>query len=98
MGFLDGLFGGGAKAQAHEWVQAGAVLLDVRTKEEFAGGHLDGAKNIPVQVLANQLKSVGKKGEKVVVYCRSGGRSGQAASLLKAAGFEVCDLGPMSAW
>lgn len=99
MAFLSSLFGTpGAAKQAKEWVQGGARLLDVRTPEEFASGHIPGAKNIPLQVLPTQLKQVGKKGDRVVVYCRSGGRSASARGLLETAGFQVCDLGPMSAW
>jgi rhodanese-related sulfurtransferase len=100
MGFLSFLFGGGGATvtQAKEWVKGGATLLDVRTAEEFSGGHLPGAKNVPLQVLPGKVKKLGKKGDRVVVYCRSGGRSAQARGLLEQAGYEVCDLGPMSAW
>lgn len=78
-------------------VREGATLLDVRTAEEFASGHVSGAKNIPVQVLASHLDAI-PKDRKVVVYCRSGGRSASAASLLKSRGYDVVDIGPMSAW
>jgi rhodanese-related sulfurtransferase len=100
MGFLSSLFGGNAATatQAREWVAGGATLLDVRTTGEFGGGHLPGARNIPLQVLGSSLKQVGKKGDKVVVYCQSGGRSAQARAMLEAKGFLVTDLGPMSAW
>lgn len=84
--------------RAKEWVQSGARLIDVRTPQEFAEGHLQGAKNVPLQVLGSELDAVGQRGDKVVVYCRSGGRSAHARTMLEAAGFEVCDLGPMSAW
>lgn len=98
MGFWSSLFGGNAAVQqAREWMAQGATVLDVRTREEFASGHLANAKNIPVQELPMRLKQVGKKGERVVVYCRSGGRSAQARMLLQSAGYQVCDVGPMSA-
>jgi phage shock protein E len=84
--------------RAKEWVQSGAHLIDVRTPQEFASGHLNGARNVPLQALGGQLQAVGKRGDKVVVYCHSGGRSAHARGVLEAAGFEVCDLGPMSAW
>jgi len=101
VGFFSSLLGGGNAAtlqQAKAWVQAGATLLDVRTPGEFGNGHLPGARNIPLQTLPASLKQVGKKGDKVVVYCQSGGRSAQARALLESKGFEVTDLGPMSAW
>lgn len=86
---------------AHALVQKqGAVLLDVRTPEEFAEGHVDGAINVPVQVLEAKLASLpAKKDQDVVVYCRSGVRSARASGILKTAGFmKVHDLGAMSNW
>jgi phage shock protein E len=66
---------------------AGAKVIDVRTKQEYAGGHYQGALNIPVDTLASKLKSLGTPDAPLVVYCASGGRSSQAAVILKAAGF-----------
>jgi phage shock protein E len=86
-------------AEARELVQAGARLVDVRTPAEFAAGHIAGAVNIPVQQLDTRMSELQPKDAAVVVYCRSGHRSGNAARLLKTAGFTgVRDLGPMSRW
>lgn len=74
-----------------------ATLLDVRTPGEFAQGHVDGAINIPLQALPTGAASVDRE-RPVVVYCLSGGRSAQARSILSAEGYDVYDLGPMSAW
>ncbi len=79
-------------------VEQGALLLDVRTPSEFAEGHLARATNIPVQQLPARLHEVGARSRPVVVYCRSGGRSSQAAAMLSAAGYQVKDIGPMTAW
>lgn len=88
-----------APADAHRLVKEGAVLLDVRTPEEFASGHIDGAVNIPVQVLDSRMAELTDKKRPIVVYCRSGARSARAASALRAAGYaSVHDIGPMSAW
>jgi rhodanese-related sulfurtransferase len=85
--------------QARGLVQAGAQLLDVRTPGEFASGHIEGAINIPVQDLGGRLAELGDKKRGLVVYCRSGHRSGQASKLLKGAGFSaVHDLGAMTRW
>lgn len=80
--------------------QHGALLLDVRTPDEFNAGHIEGAMNVPVQVLDAQLATLpAKKDQDIVVYCRSGMRSAKARSKLKAAGFtKVHDLGAMSNW
>jgi phage shock protein E len=89
--------GGGKNEEARTWVGQGAVLLDVRTREEHAGGHIEGSKNIPVQELGKRIGEL-PEGKRIVVYCRSGGRSASAAQMLRSAGFEVLDIGPMSAW
>lgn len=87
-----------SSAQARQLVQAGAKLVDVRTPAEFAAGHIAGAINIPVQQLDARLQEL-EQGSAVVLYCRSGRRSGSAARILKAAGFAaVHDLGPMARW
>ncbi len=85
--------------KARQLVAEGAVLLDVRTREEFQKGHPEPARNIPVQELAQRLGEVGPPGTKVVVYCASGGRSAMATQLLLRSGFpEVFDLKSVSYW
>lgn len=86
--------------EAHAMVKAGGLLLDVRTPEEFAAGHIEGAVNIPVHELEGKLAAVpAKKDQPVVVYCRSGHRSESAKGILEKAGFtKVKNLGPMTAW
>jgi phage shock protein E len=85
--------------KAHELVARGAVLLDVRSTEEFQQGHPPEALNIPVQVLAQRLSEVGPVGTPVVVYCAAGGRSAVAAKLLREGGFpEVFDLQSVRNW
>ncbi len=86
-------------ADAHRLVEKGAVLLDVRSEEEFAQGHLPGAVNIPAFQLPGRLDEVGMKSRQVVVYCASGERSAWAAKLMRANGFRhVYNLGAMSRW
>lgn len=85
--------------QARALIEGGALLVDVRTPGEFASGHIKGAVNIPLGELSGRAGELGDKGGAVVLYCRSGHRSGQAARQLKAIGFtSLHDLGPMSAW
>lgn len=82
---------------ARERVTNGALLLDVRTPEEFNAGHIPGARNIPVQELQSRLGEL-EKWRSVVVYCRSGARSATAKALLTKAGHEVLDIGAMGNW
>ena len=84
---------------ARDLVEKGARLLDVRSREEFAGGHLPGAIHIPVDELETRIGELEPRHAAVVVYCRSGRRSARAAELLRTSGFDaVYDLGPMSDW
>lgn len=74
-------------------VRDSALLVDVRTPEEFEAGHVDGSVNIPLaSIEANLAQLEGKK--HIVVFCRSGNRSAKAAALLKEHGFtNVTDAG-----
>jgi phage shock protein E len=86
-------------AEARKLVGNGALLLDVRTQEEFALRHIEGALNIPVQQLDRRIGELGTKDRPVVVYCRSGRRSAHAARMLQEAGYtSVHDLGGMNRW
>jgi phage shock protein E len=97
--FLSRAAGKKDSAEAHRLVEQGAALIDVRTPGEYAAGHLDGARNIPVAELKGRLTEVGPKDQPVVVYCASGARSAAAASALQQAGFAtVLDLGGIGNW
>ncbi len=70
------------------------IILDVRTPEEFASGHIEGALNIDFNGgdFANEITRLNPS-ENYAIYCRSGSRSGQAASIMHKAGFhEVSNL------
>ena len=75
------------------------VVLDVRTPQEFAEGHVPGAINVPHDVLASRLGEV-PKDKDIVVYCRSGRRTALAMDVLAAHGYQrVSHLeGDMQAW
>lgn len=86
-------------ADAHKLVEQGARLVDVRSPGEFAGGHLEGAINIPVQDIERRMSELEPKTQPIVVYCASGMRSSRAAGILKNAGFaRVENLGSMNRW
>lgn len=86
---------------AHRLVAEGALLLDVRTPQEFALGHLEGARNVSHEQVPHRLDEIRQwAGDgPVVVYCRSGRRSGIAKEALVEAGIvQVTNLGGMSDW
>jgi phage shock protein E len=64
------------------------TLVDVRTPEEYAGGHVPGAINIPLDEVQSRLDEFRNMPKPVVAYCRSGARSGMATSILKQAGVQ----------
>jgi phage shock protein E len=74
------------------------LLLDVRTPEEYADGHIAGAVNIPLAELGNQLSQV-PRDIPVIVYCRTGVRAAQAATLLRDSGYtNVLNMGGIVDW
>lgn len=68
-------------------IAAGATVIDVRTVAEYESGHFPGAKNIPISQLEARMAEVGAKDADIVLYCKSGARSGQAQGILAAAGY-----------
>ena len=69
-----------------EKIAQGAIVVDVRTKGEFAAGAYPKAKNIPLDALAGRLAEL-PKNKPIIVYCASGARASQAARILTHAGF-----------
>ncbi|MCS6916649.1 MAG: rhodanese-like domain-containing protein [Chitinophagales bacterium] len=84
MNFLHNLFGGASPAseELKAVVRNGAFLVDVRTPEEFATGSVPGAVNIPLDTVPQRVDDFRNK-ENIVVFCRSGNRSGQAKAFLE---------------
>jgi rhodanese-related sulfurtransferase len=104
-GPAGGASGGAVDVGALETALAGpafrdgaATLVDVRTPEEFAAGHVPGAKNVPVGELAGRLGELDPTVETWVI-CEAGGRSAAAARQLRTAGYTAVDVtGGMQAW
>ena len=90
---LRSLFGMAPKVDLPQLLQQGATVLDVRTPAEFARGHVAGSINIPLDQVLRNLHQL-PKDRPVITCCQSGGRSAQAASVLKDHGFEAHNGGP----
>lgn len=74
--------------QAWPMIESGALVVDVRSAEEFAGGHLDGAIRIDWTDTDALIAAIGSdKQRQVVFYCRSGNRAGKAIAQLKIEGY-----------
>lgn len=91
MGFLEAIFG--KKTDTRALLKEGALLLDVRSKNEFKSGHVKGSVNVPLDVLASKINAIKDKNDVVVTVCESGMRSAQAKRMLKKAGLEVYNGG-----
>ena len=100
MGFLDFLRGPNIDQGVNEFREtSGAVLLDVRTPQEYQAGHIPGSKNVPLQQL-EQIEYVSvKKDTPLFVYCHSGARSSQAVKALARMGYtSVKNIGGIAAY
>ena len=76
-----------------------AVLLDVRTREEYKGGHIEGSINIPLQNIYSVQTLITDFNKPIFVHCLSGGRSAQATSVLKSMGYtNVENIGGISSF
>ncbi len=83
--------------QAREMINTGAQLVDVCEPDEFAGGHLEGATNIPVDQVAQHLETF--RENRSLLYCQSGLRCQRAIQIFRRYGIEdVHNLGAMSRW
>lgn len=86
----------GKSENIKEFMDKGAVIIDVRTPGEFQGGHIKGSKNIPLNTIGNQIDSIKKLNKPVIACCASGMRSAQATSILKNSGIEAMNGGGWS--
>ncbi len=89
--------------QAKEFMQAhpNAVIVDVRTPDEFQQGHIPGARNVPLSDIASRKlpAALADKSGIYLVYCRSGRRSASAAQILGDYGYKnILDFGGINDW
>lgn len=82
------------KTNYKQLLEDGAVIIDVRNPNEFAGGAAPGSENIPLGSLPGKTKQIKSLGVPVICVCASGMRSGAAKGQLKAAGIDAYNGGP----
>ncbi len=84
--------------EAHEEIKSyianGAIVLDVRTDEEYEEGHVTGSEHIVLNTIPVNVDTVKNFDKPVIAVCRSGQRSGQATDFLKAQGIDIINGGP----
>lgn len=93
LNFLKSLFGGAPAADFKSLIASGALVVDVRTVQEYQSGHLPGSVNIPLDQLAGKISALKKKNTPIITVCRSGARSGAAVGMLKGNGIEAYNGG-----
>ena len=100
MGFFDFLRSPDIKEGLKEYSEtSGAILLDVRTSQEYQSGHIPGSKNIPLQEIKQISAAIPDKNAPLFVYCHSGARSRQAVGELQRMGYlHVKNIGGISAY
>lgn len=91
LSFLKNLFK--PSADMAKLVEQGALIVDVRTKGEYQADHIEGSKNIPLDIIKTEAARLKKLNKPIITVCRSGNRSGMAKSILTAAGIEVYNGG-----
>ncbi|HSZ24509.1 MAG TPA: rhodanese-like domain-containing protein [Cytophagaceae bacterium] len=84
--FLKSIIGLGMPVDFSGLMKQGALIIDVRTKGEYQGGHIKGSINIPLDTLKSNLSRF-KKDKTIITCCASGMRSASAKSILKSNGF-----------
>ena len=82
MSIFSQLFANRENSNLQTLISEGAFLVDVRTPAEFGGGHVKGSVNIPLDSIPFQLEKFKDK-KNIIVFCRSGNRSGQAKFILE---------------
>ncbi len=92
MGLLNVLFGNSSK-ELQNYLQKGAIILDVRTDGEYNSDHISGAKHIPLQELEYRFKEIEKLKKPVIVHCASGMRSEKASKFLNSCGIDTINGG-----
>ncbi|MFN4079745.1 MAG: rhodanese-like domain-containing protein [Saprospiraceae bacterium] len=92
--FLKKMFNSAPEVDYRQLTQQGALILDVRSPEEYKGGHIPGSTNIPLDQLAGKIQSIVRQKKPVITVCRSGARSGMAVDILRRAGVEAYNGGP----
>ena len=87
MKFLKKLFNSEPEVDYTELLKNDGIILDVRTKNEYANGHIKGSTNIPLNSLSSNLSKLKKKDQPIITCCASGMRSSSAKGILKSSGY-----------
>lgn len=96
MGFLDFIGLGNKISDIEEYARKGAIIIDVRSNDEYRNGHVMGSKNIPLPILQHELDKIKSWNKPIIACCQSGMRSAQATSILTKNGVDCINGGGWS--
>ncbi|NQX82360.1 MAG: rhodanese-like domain-containing protein [Flavobacteriaceae bacterium] len=82
-----------SKNKVKEFINKGALIVDVRTKGEYNSNHIGGSINIPLDTISNKAKELKQRQKPIILCCASGIRSKQATSILKSHDIECINGG-----
>ena len=94
MGIFDIFKRKDMSAEIKDYLDKEAIILDVRTREEWNEGHSEGAKHIVLNTIPAEIETIKSFNKPVIAVCRSGARSGQATNFLKQHGIDIINGGP----
>lgn len=80
--------------EIQEYLDNGAIVIDVRTEAEYADGHVPGSTNIVLDTIPERVEEIKALGKSFIAVCRSGARSGQATEFLNEEGLDIINGGP----
>jgi phage shock protein E len=80
--------------EVQEYLEKGAIVIDVRTIEEYQEGHVDGSENIVLDTIEGSVEKIKAFEKPIITVCRSGGRSGMAMQMLMDEDIDVINGGP----
>jgi rhodanese-related sulfurtransferase len=83
-----------ATLEIKDYLNKGAIILDVRTQEEWDEGHVGGSKHIVLNTIPAEIEEIKSWEKPVIAVCRSGARSGQATNFLNQNGVDTINGGP----
>ena len=93
MGILDLLGLSDKVNNIKEYIEKDAIIIDVRTIEEFSSGHISNSINIPLDIILDKIDTIKNMNKAIIACCRSGMRSGQATTILSQHGIDVINGG-----
>ncbi len=93
MNFFSKLFNNKPAVDYRQLINNGGLILDVRSKQEYAQGHIKGSVNLPLGELGNHIATLKEKHRAVITVCQSGARSSMATALLVKYNIEAYNAG-----